>query len=72
MPNKKEAQSRIKINKLLEKARWRFFDSLNGKANIQLEPNTKITQSEIASHGNDFEKNKNKIKKKIEEVWNQK
>ncbi len=58
MPNKKEAQSRIKINKLLEKAGWRFSDDNNGKANIRLEPNVKITQSEIASHGNDFEKTK--------------
>ncbi len=34
----KEAQARIKINKLLEAAGWRFFDSEAGKANVALEP----------------------------------
>jgi hypothetical protein len=34
----KEAHARIKINKLLEAAGWRFFDSPQGKANIALEP----------------------------------
>lgn len=38
----KEAQARIKINKLLEKAGWRFFDDEKDPANIQLEPNAKI------------------------------
>ena len=32
----KEAKARIKINKLLEDAGWRFFDSADGPANIQL------------------------------------
>ena len=39
----KEAKARIKINKLLEEAGWRFFDDANGQANIALEPNVKIT-----------------------------
>ncbi len=30
----KEAQARIKINQLLEKSGWRFFDNEHGKANI--------------------------------------
>ena len=30
----KEAKARIKINKLLEAAGWRFFDDENGSANI--------------------------------------
>jgi type I restriction enzyme R subunit len=30
----KEAQARIKINKLLEAAGWRFFDDAQSKANI--------------------------------------
>ena len=38
-----EAQARIKINRLLEKAGWRFFDSPEGKANIILESNVKLT-----------------------------
>jgi type I restriction enzyme R subunit len=32
----KEAQARIKINKLLEAAGWRFFDDAQGKANVVL------------------------------------
>ena len=35
----KEAKARIKINKLLEEAGWRFLDDENGKANIALESN---------------------------------
>src|SRR3990167_1462096 len=34
----KEAQARIKINKLLEESGWRFFDDAKNPANIQLEP----------------------------------
>ena len=55
----KEATARIKINKLLEAAGWRFFDTEYGKANIQLEPNVKITEQEIDELGNDFEKRSN-------------
>lgn len=47
---KKEAQARIKINKLLEASGWRFEDNENGKANIQLEPGVKISEL-----GDDFE-----------------
>ncbi len=39
---KKEAQSRIKINKLLEKSSWRFFDDWTNKSNISLEAWVKI------------------------------
>lgn len=55
----KEAKARIKINKHLENAGWRFFDDENGQANIQLELNTKITKKEIDAFGNDFESTKN-------------
>ncbi len=51
----KEAQARIKINKLLEAAGWRFFDTAEGKANIALEPNVKLTQSQVDALGKDFE-----------------
>ena len=34
----KEATARIKINKLLEAAGWRFFAEGNAPANIRLEP----------------------------------
>ncbi|WP_292083456.1 MULTISPECIES: DEAD/DEAH box helicase family protein [unclassified Brevundimonas] len=55
----KEATARIKINRLLEESGWRFFDDENGSANIALEPNTKIKQSEIDALGEDFETVKN-------------
>lgn len=55
MVHSKEAQARIKINKLLEEAGWRFFDNEKGPANIQLEPNVKITKKDIDSFGKDFE-----------------
>jgi len=55
----KEAKARIKINKLLEEAGWRFFDSKEGKANIVLENKTKLTQTELDEFGDDFEKTKN-------------
>jgi type I restriction enzyme, R subunit len=51
----KEAQARIKINKLLEAAGWRFFDDDNGSANIELEPKIKITQKDVDAFGDDFE-----------------
>ena len=59
MTNKKEAKARIRINKLLEEAGWRFFDDEQGPANIQLEPNVKITQKDIDAFGDDFETTKN-------------
>ncbi len=59
MANSKEAKARIKINKLLEESGWRFFDDDNGSANIQLEPNVKLTQSDINAFGDDFEITKN-------------
>lgn len=55
----KEAQARIKINKLLEDSDWRFFNDKNGKANIVLEPNIKLTQPRIDALGENFEQSKN-------------
>ena len=51
----KEGHARIKINKLLEAAGWRFFDDGPGKANVALEPNVKLTQAQVDAMGNDFE-----------------
>lgn len=51
-----EAKARIKINKKLEDAGWRFFDDENGKVNICLENQTQITQTLIDEMGEDFEK----------------
>lgn len=50
----KEAKARIKINKLLEDAGWRFFDSDSGKANTKLESSIKMDNL-----GEDFEHSKN-------------
>jgi type I restriction enzyme, R subunit len=50
-----EAQARIKINRLLEKENWRFFDDANGPANVRLEPGVKITRSQLDALGNNFE-----------------
>ena len=58
MATNKEAKARIKINKLLEEAGWRFFDDGNRSANIQLEPNVKLTEKDIDAFGHDFEKTK--------------
>ena len=55
----KEAKARIKINKLLEEAGWRFFDSEEGPANIQLEANVKLTKKQVDDCGENFEKVKN-------------
>ena len=50
-----EAQARIKINKLLEDAGWRFFDSSAGPANILLEGKAKLKKSDLDALGDDFE-----------------
>lgn len=55
----KEAKARIKINELLKEAGWKFFDDAQGKANIVLENNVKITESHINTLGENFEKAKN-------------
>ena len=55
MTNAKEATARIKINRMLEKAGWRFFADSIGLVNIQLEPNIQITKNEIDAFGEDFE-----------------
>ncbi len=52
----KEATARIKINKLLEAAGWRFFPDGKLPANIQLEPSVRIKIAELDAFGNDFEK----------------
>ena len=52
----KEATARIKINKLLEAAGWRFFAEGDSPANICLEPNVKIKTTDLDALGDDFEK----------------
>jgi type I restriction enzyme, R subunit len=55
----KEAQARIKINKLLEESGWRFFDAAGGKANIVLEPKVRLTRAAIDALGDNFETSSN-------------
>jgi len=52
----KEATARIKINKLLESAGWRFFDSEDGPANIRLEASVTLKKPDLDGLGEDFEK----------------
>ena len=52
----KEATARIKINKLLEAAGWRFFPDGNAPANIRLEPSVTIKSSDLDALGENFEK----------------
>lgn len=51
-----EATARIKINRLLEAAGWRFFDDAKGPANIRLEPKVKLQAADLEGLGADFEK----------------
>ena len=51
-----EATARIKINRLLEKAGWRFFPEGNKPANVRLEPRVAVTQTDLDALGEDFEK----------------
>jgi type I restriction enzyme, R subunit len=51
----KEATARIKINKLLEAAGWRFFADPNGPPNIRLEPGVTLKSRDLDALGKDFE-----------------
>ena len=54
--SEKEATARIKINKLLEAADWRFFPDGDKPANIRLEPSVTIKAGDLDALGDDFEK----------------
>ena len=51
----KEATARIKINRLLEAAGWRFFAEGALPANIRLEPGITLKHTDLDALGNDFE-----------------
>jgi type I restriction enzyme, R subunit len=51
-----EAAARIKINKLLEAAGWRFFADGSAPANIQLEPSVTLKTQDLDALGENFEK----------------
>ena len=43
----REATARIKVNKLLEAAGWRFIPEGSAPANIRLEPSVTIKSSDL-------------------------
>ena len=51
-----EATARLKINRLLERAGWRFFPERDKPANVRLEPSIAIKPSDLDELGDDFEK----------------
>jgi hypothetical protein len=51
----KEATARIKINKLLEAAGWRFFAESAVPANIRLEPSVTLKSSDLDALSENFE-----------------
>ena len=54
-----EATARIRINRLLEEAGWRFFDEDDGPANVRLEADVKLKPADLDALGDDFEHAKN-------------
>ena len=50
-----EATARIKINRLLERADWRFFPEGSSRANVQLELGVALKPSDLDGLGDDFE-----------------
>jgi type I restriction enzyme R subunit len=52
----REATARIKINKLLEAAGWRFFAEGDAPANICLEPSVRLKPIDLDALGENFEK----------------
>lgn len=51
-----EAKARIRINDLLLRSGWRFFDDEKGPANVTLETHVKLKKKTLDDLGNDFEK----------------
>ncbi|OIP44534.1 MAG: restriction endonuclease subunit R [Desulfobacterales bacterium CG2_30_60_27] len=54
----KEATARIKINKRLEAAGWRFFPEGKALANIRLEPSVTLKATDLDGLGDNFERTK--------------
>ena len=56
-----EAAARIKINKLLEAAGWRFFDEDGKPANIRVEQKVILKHEDLEALGDDFERTSGRI-----------
>ena len=54
--SEKEATARIKINKLLEAAGWRFFPNGGAPASICLEPSVALKSNDLDAFGDNFDK----------------
>lgn len=54
--SEKEATARIKINRLLEAAGWRFFQEGSAPSNVCLEPSVTIKTTDLDALGDNFEK----------------
>ena len=52
----KEAKARIRINDLLQRSGWRFFDDQDGPANVTLEAHVRLKKKVLDALGDDFEK----------------
>ena len=55
MPAAKEAAARVKIDRLLAEAGWRFFADADGPANVVLELNVPLAPARLDALGDDFE-----------------
>ena len=55
----KEAKARIRINDLLRRSGWRFFDEESGKTNVTLETHVTLKKKTLDELGADFEKTPN-------------
>ena len=53
-----EATARVRINRLLEEAGWRFFPEGDKPANVRLEQHVALKAGELEALGEDFEKAK--------------
>ncbi len=56
-----EAAARIKINRLLERAGWRFFSEEGRSANIRLGPDVVLKPSDLDGLGADFEQTRRRF-----------